>query len=116
MDQDTKSFLEQLDIKLVGMINAMEKRLEDKIDSFIQQSRDSHQDIDQRHKDFRADVKQLYARVELLDKSQTALDGRVSRIEKDIDDRDDSARFRWETAISVIAVLVASVAVIVGAL
>ena len=112
MDQETKTIVEQLLRELTGMINAMEKRLEDKIDGFIQQSRESHHAIDTTHQNFRADIKQLYGRIELNEKNVIQVESRV----KSIEDQKMSGRWRWEIIVAIGGLLVAAVALFGGSL
>ena len=110
MEQDTKTFLEQFEKQILGLINAMEKRLEDKIDSYMERSHESHKEINNRHADFRADIKQLYGRVELIEKSDVALESRVKNIEDDEKESKETSRFRWEYFVMFGSMIIAAIA------
>jgi murein L,D-transpeptidase YafK len=110
MDQDTKSAIDQILREITGMITSMEKRLEEKIDTFIMQSRDSHREIDTRHKDFQADIKQMYGRIELQEKNLIQVESRV----KSLEDEKVTGRWRWEVFIAVGGLLLAAAAMVYG--
>ena len=114
MEQDTRTFLEQFEKQILGMINSMEKRLEDKIDVFMKQSQDAGHENTARHGDFRTDIKQVFGRIELIEKSDVALELRVKNIEDDKKAKKEDTKFRWEYLIMVGSLLVAAIALFYG--
>jgi len=114
MDQDTKEYFNEFKETVKELLTSMEKRLEDKLDAFMRQSSESHKIIDQRHENFRADIKQLYGRTDLLEKNQIMLESRVNNIEKSEEKKETSGRFRWEIAVAFGSILVAIAAIFFG--
>lgn len=114
MEQETKTFLEQFEKQVFGVIGAMEKRLEDKIDSYMERNQESNKEIKNRHADFRADIKQLYGRVELIEKSDVALESRVKNIEEDKKESKETSRFRWEYFVMFGSMVIAAIALFYG--
>lgn len=110
MDQDTLNYLNNMEKHLEGLIAAMGKSLEDKIESFIQQSKESHRTIDTTHQNFRADIKQIYGRVELNEKTIIQVESRVKALE----DAKGAGRWRWEIAVAFGSILIAIAAIFFG--
>ena len=110
MEQDTKTFLEQFEKQILGMIDAMEQRLEQKIESYMERSLSNHKENSSRHADFRTDIKQIYGRIELIEKSDIALELRVSNLEHDQIEKKQDSKFKWETVAGIGGLIVAGIA------
>ncbi len=114
MDQEIKDYLDQLEKQLTGLFAGMEKRLEEKIENFIRQSRSEHNNISEQHRNFQADIKQLYGRTDLLEKNHIMVEGRVKNLEELAEKKEVSGRFRWEIAVALGSIAVAIISVIFG--
>lgn len=100
MDQDTRTFLEQFEKRIEKGLEDMEKRLEDRIKGFMDQADQSLKENYARHKDFRADIKQCFGRIELNEKKIVAVEKDISRLEADLEDfkdgQESGKRFAWD--------------------
>ena len=110
MEQETKTFLEQFGKRILGMIDAMEKRLEQKIETYMERSLLNHEENNSRHADFRTDIKQIYGRIELIEKSDVALELRVNNLEHDQMEKKNDSKFKWETVVAIGGIAIAGIA------
>ncbi len=111
MEAATKTFLELFEKQIMGSMEAMEKRLEGKIDALVINNKQSHKEIQGRNADFRADIKQLYGRVDLIEKGDVKIEGRVLHLEVANKEGKETSKFKWEIFIGLGGMIVAIIAV-----
>lgn len=98
MEQDTRAFLEQ-----------MEKRLEDKIQSFMSNTTQTHKEIHSRHNDFRLDLKQIFERIDNVEKREIDIKGQIKHLKehnnKGEKDKSESNKLKWSLGVGFILIL-----------